>query len=161
MRLNLKNIETTSFKKRYNIGIKKHKLLFGEFSFMLCKSINLEYIYLYNFKKILKKFLKTKIKKNKKVWLFFYKNYPLTKKSKNSRMGKGKGGLSRYCSRIKQNHNIFEFVGFNLKELLLLKKGLKQKINIPLEIKTNFFLNVNYNIYSNNEYLYFCKKYYK
>lgn len=76
-------------------------------------------------------------------------------------MGKGKGALSRYCSRIKQNHNVFEFSGFGLKDLFLLKTNLKKKLNIPVEIKTTFFKNTNYHINNKNEYLHFFKKYYK
>ena len=58
MRFCIKNKESVSFKKRYKIGYKKIQLLFGNFSFTLCKSFNIEYIYLYNFKKSLKKYFK-------------------------------------------------------------------------------------------------------
>lgn len=66
MRFNIKNQETVSFKKRYDLGYKLPELIFGDFSFMLLKSYNIEYIYIYNFKKSLKKyygFKKTNIKK--------------------------------------------------------------------------------------------------
>ena len=114
MRFSVKNQETTSFKKRYSLRHKAHNLLFGEFAFSLMKSYNIEYIYIYNFKKKLKKFFFFKKSKYKRVWLFLHKNYPLTKKSKNARMGKGKGSVARYCSRVLWNHNIFEFAGFNI-----------------------------------------------
>ncbi len=161
MRFNCKNKETTSFKKRYSLGFKVPELIFGDFSFTLLKSYNIEYIYLYNFKKSLKKYFNFKKSNLKKVWLFLHKNYPLTKKSKNSRMGKGKGTLSRYCSRTYKNHNIFEFIGFNLKELFFLKKNFEKKINIPLQIKRNFFLNVDYKFSKNNveKFFFFYKKY--
>ena len=122
MRFNIKNKETTSFKKRHKIGYILPKIVFGEFSLVLCKSYNIEYIYIYNFKKSLKKYYNFKKNNLKKVWLFLHKNYPLTKKSKNARMGKGKGALNRYCSRVLQNHTLFEFSGFNLRELVNLKK---------------------------------------
>lgn len=60
MRFNIKNQETTSFKKRYKIGYNTPKLIFGDFSITICKSYNIEYIYLYNFKKSLKKYYKFK-----------------------------------------------------------------------------------------------------
>lgn len=161
MRFNVKNQETTSFKKRYSIGYKLPSLIFGDFSFTLLKSYNIEYIYLYNFKKSLKKYYYFKKSTTKKVWLFLHKNYPLTKKSKNARMGKGKGSLSRYCSRTYKNHNIFEFVGFNLKELLVLKKIFNKKINIPIKINSSFFLNKSYSIFCKNENYFFFKKYQK
>ena len=67
MRFNSKNQETTSFKKRYNIGYMTPKLIFGTFSITLGKSYNLEFIYLYNFKKLLKKYYRFKKSKAKKV----------------------------------------------------------------------------------------------
>ena len=162
MRFNIKNRETPSFKKRYSIGYKLPKLRFGDFSFTLSKSYNIEYIYLYNFKKSLKKYFLFKKSTFKKVWLFLHKNYPLTKKSKNARMGKGKGALARYSARTLQNHNLFEFIGFNLKDLVRLKKILKKKVCIPVNIQGSFFLNTYYilngNISENN---FFFKKYKK
>ena len=158
MQFNVKNMETTSFKKRYNLGFKKNFLIFGDFSFTLCKSYNIEYIYIYNFKRGLKKYFTFK-KGIKKVWLFLHKNYPLTKKSKNSRMGKGKGGLVRYCSRVLQNHNLFEFTGFNSKELLSLKKIFEKKINIPVRICGDFFINKSYTQNNFNENWFFFRKY--
>ena len=161
MRFNIKNKETTSFKKRYKIGYSLPRVVFGEFSLSLNKSYNIEYIYIYNFKKSLKKYYNFKKNNLKKVWLFLHKNYPLTKKSKNARMGKGKGALNRYCSRISQNHNLFEFSGFNLREILVLKKILKKKINIPTKINVGFFKNNNY-IFSNINERFFCiRKYQK
>lgn len=67
MRFNLKNHETTSFKKRYKIGYQSPRLIFGDFSITLCKSYTLEYIYIYNFKKSLKKYYGFKKNTLKKV----------------------------------------------------------------------------------------------
>lgn len=159
MRFDNKNHETTSFKKRYSIGYKLPKLIFGDFAFTLKKSYNIEYMYLYNFKKGLKKYHKFKKNGSKKIWLFLHKNYPLTKKSKNARMGKGKGSLARYCSRTQQNHNLLEFVGFNLKEVYNLKKIFEKKINIPMYIYSDFFINKCYKYTNKNEFLFYFKKY--
>ena len=161
MRFNIKNIETVSFKKRYIIGFKKKKLIFGDFSIFLCKSYNVEYIYLYNFKRSLKKYYNFKKNNIKKVWLFLHKNYPLTKKSKNSRMGKGKGSFVRFCSRVLQNHSILEFSGFNILEVLLLKKNFQKKINIPLKVGGFFLKKTNTVFYGKNEFFFIKKKYLK
>jgi hypothetical protein len=67
VRFNIKNQETTSFKKRYDLGYKLPTLIFGDFSFTLLKSYNIEYIYLYNFKKSLKKYYGFKKSTDKKV----------------------------------------------------------------------------------------------
>lgn len=159
VRFSVKNQETTSFKKRYSLSYKTHKLLFGEFAFSLLKSYNIEYIYIYNFKKKLKKFFFFKKSKYKRVWLFLHKNYPLTKKSKNARMGKGKGSVARYCSRILKNHNIFEFTGFNMYELISLKRVFLKKIQIPVRIYTNFFIRKGYVYNGISEKFFFFKRY--
>ena len=74
-------------------------------------------------------------------------------------MGKGKGSFTRFCIRIFQNHNIFEFSGFNLRELFTLKKIFKKKVKIPITINCNFFLNKQYKYAGNNENFFFFKKY--
>ena len=90
-----------------------------------------------------------------------HKNYPLTKKSKNSRMGKGKGSLSRYCARVNQNHNLFEFIGFNIQEILSIKNILKKKTKIPFKIYANFFLKKEYVFLKKNENFFFFRFYKK
>lgn len=156
MRLNKNNKEIMSFKKRYSMGFKKPSILWGDFSMIFEKSYNIEYIYIYNFKKILKKFFKFK-KKSKKVWFFLSKNYPLTKKSKNSRMGKGKGKLVRYCSRILSHHSIFEFSGFSITNLNKLKVLFLKKLNTPINIFSKFFSNKQLKFYKKNENFFFHK----
>lgn len=76
-------------------------------------------------------------------------------------MGKGKGALSRYCSRVLQNHNLLEFSGFNLREIFFLKKILKKKVNIPTKIISNFFVNKYYLFGNLSENLFAFKKYKK
>jgi hypothetical protein len=75
-------------------------------------------------------------------------------------MGKGKGALNRYCSRVLQNHNLFEFSGFNLCELRRLQKILGKKINVPLKITTSFFFSKSTIFNKKNENLFFIKIYY-
>lgn len=159
MKFNVRNKETKSFKKRYSLGYRIPTLIYGTTSLSLLKGYNIEYIYLYNFKKSLKKYFNFKKEKYKKIWLFLHKNYPLSKKSKNSRMGKGKGATSRYCSRTLQNHNIFEFIGFNLKNLLTLKRLFSRKINIPLRINSEFLNEHNLITNKSSQGGFFLKKY--
>ncbi len=76
-------------------------------------------------------------------------------------MGKGKGALSRYCSRVFQNHSLLEFSGFNLREVFILKKILKKKVSIPTKIIGSFFKNKNYFFADSNENFFFFTKYQK
>ena len=159
MRFNSKNREMISFKKRYDLGYKNLKLVWGDYAMILEKSYNIEYIYIFNFKKILKKFYKFK-NKRKKVWLFLFKNYPLTRKSKNARMGKGKGSLVRYCSRILKNQNIFEFIGFSLKEIKFLKRLFRIRVGMPITLYSNFFKNKQY-VFNGMSESFLLEKFYK
>lgn len=126
---------------------------------ILEKSYNLEYIYIYAFKKILKKFYKFK-NKRKKIWLFLFKNYPLTRKSKNARMGKGKGSLVRYCARILKNQNIFEFIGFTFMEIKYLKRLFRIRVGMPMMLYSNFFKNKRY-VFNNLNENFLVEKFYK
>lgn len=74
-------------------------------------------------------------------------------------MGKGKGALSRYCSRVLQNHSLLEFSGFNIREIITLKRIFKKKVNIPTKIIGDFFRNKNYFFADSNENFFFFKKY--
>jgi len=56
MRLYEQNKETKSFKKRTNLGFKQNKLLFGDYAMVLKKSYNIEYLHIFNFKRLFKRY---------------------------------------------------------------------------------------------------------
>ena len=116
---------------------------------------------MFNFKRSLKKYYNFKKSKDKKVWVFLHKNYPITKKSKNARMGKGKGSFVRYCSRILQNHSIFEFKGFRSFDLMKIKKIFKKKVNLPIVICDTFFLKKEQKCYYGSLSHFSLRKYYQ
>lgn len=58
------------------------------------------------------------------MWINLKSNYPLTKKSKNSRMGKGKGMFLRWVVTIRPSIPFAEFLGFSFRFLFQLKKSL-------------------------------------
>lgn len=134
------NIQKNRFFKKPE-NVKKNN--FGDFS-LICKNEGrIELIHV----SILKKKIKTLIKKKKsevdatreKIWYFGTPNFFIQKKSKNSRMGKGKGLIERKVIRIKKNFKLFEFKGVSpikLKKLLIF-------INKLMSVK--FFLYKNYN----------------
>jgi ribosomal protein L16/L10AE len=110
----------------------------------------MELIQLTVFKKYIKKLIKKKKKKlkynkesniikNYRIWVNLLPNYILSKKSKNSRMGKGKGGFLRWIFRIQRGFILFEFAGispYKLKLVMLfLQKILKLKFKL---IKKDF-----------------------
>jgi len=87
-------------KKRFFKKNKKPLLRFGNIGIFCLHTFRFEYRYCLFLRKFFKKMLnrrKRKIKTflKKKTWLFIRPNYPLTHKSKNARMGKGKGNFKR------------------------------------------------------------------
>jgi ribosomal protein L16/L10AE len=80
---------------------KKVSLVFGEFGFVASNEARMELIHFTFLKKCLKKLnlKKKKEKKNSfknfKIWVGLLPNSVMSKKSKNARMGKGKGMFDR------------------------------------------------------------------
>lgn len=96
--------QRTILKKRKSLGV-KNLLDNSKFNFIFfMKSSNVELRYLSILKKLLKKVRhgvsKTVRRRSTRLFLSLSKNYSYTKKSKNSRMGKGKGKITRYLIRV-------------------------------------------------------------
>jgi hypothetical protein len=93
-----KNLLPVKFKKRKKTKNLNFNLLkFGSFGFFFKNEFRFEFVYLALLKKILKNIFinKIKYKSTKKFWIFLSKNYPISNKTKNARMGKGKGSFLR------------------------------------------------------------------
>ncbi len=113
LRLRLVNIKKqNSFKKRSNHKWAKKKFKIGDIGVLTTTNFRFEFIYFLTLKKFIKKNLKTKYNKliQPKVWIDLRSNYPLTRKSKNSRMGKGKGSFLRWSILTYKNKIIIEFL---------------------------------------------------
>jgi ribosomal protein L16/L10AE len=95
-------------KNRGSKAIKKVSFKFGEYALITSNESKLELIQFALLKRLLKKLIKKKKnkKKNKdgenkmflknyKIWLHILPNFAISKKSKNARMGKGKGNFLR------------------------------------------------------------------
>ena len=157
MKFNKKAIKPVSFKKRSYNGYKFDKLKYGNIGLKIIKNYDLEYIYMFELRKKLKFFLTLRKKiLNKKLWINLIGNYPISKKSKNSRMGKGKGSFLRLACKLKKNTIFMEFLNLNF---IILKKIIylfNKKNNMSLKIIKNgdidvFFKKKNisyYNIYN-------------
>ena len=57
-----------------------------------------------------------KIKRKGKIWIKIFPNYPITKKPTEVRMGKGKGSVSHWSSKVKAGTILFEIAGINFKK---------------------------------------------
>lgn len=112
-----------------------YKLRFGEFGFLVSREGRLEFVQL-NF---IKKYIKILFKKSKhtpenfkKVWYSLSANHVIQCKSKNSRMGKGKGLVERRVIRIYKNIILFEFFGISFYKLLNITKKINKKLNFKI-----------------------------
>ena len=76
-----------------------------------------------------------KIKKKGKVWIRIFPYLPITSKPTESRMGKGKGSVSHWVSRIKSGTTLFEVCGVPKH---IAKEALKSS-SAKLPIKTCIF----------------------
>lgn len=135
-------MKQVSFKSR---GLKKtvrNRFVFGNSMITLYKNSRFEAIYYELFRKFIKNVMKKKnvVLSKKNYWIFLRMNTPLTKKSKNSRMGKGKGGLYRWLIRLPKGYKIIEFSNVNFYKLRVLTKKWSKKIGLPLAFlsKVNF-----------------------
>ena len=77
-----------------------------------------------------------KIKRQGKIWIRIFPNIPISAKPIESRMGKGKGSLSHWGSKVKSGDVLFEICGVRDSKLLI--EALKTGSN-KLPIKTQIF----------------------
>ncbi len=144
--------EQRSFKKRGQNSKKEYRLRYGTVGLIFAQEGSIKTSYFRRVARIVKKKLKRKIKRSrglrKRLWFFVSLNFPLTMKSTNSRMGKGKGGFVSWIIRVKLGQPMIEFKGFSY----LFVKGLKnfffKKMKLRLEVIQNNRFKSTYNISS-------------
>jgi hypothetical protein len=124
------------FKKRYKTKINIPTIRWGDISFFFKKRYNFELVYFSFISRTIKRFFLKKRNKRfyRKIWFFFKKNFPITKKSKNARMGKGKGSFLRWIIRLNKNFVFLEMKNINY--------FLARKICFFLEKKTRLGVNI-------------------
>lgn len=128
-----------SFKKRYNRLNTYPTLRFGSIGIATKNTMRFEFTYLLFFRKFIKKFLRTKkiFYNDRKVWMFLRPNHVISKKGKNSRMGKGKGAFIRWCSVLYGGSILIELYGFQYKHAQKFSKKLEKRLKVPLLVLLN------------------------
>nr|YP_004841728.1 ribosomal protein L16 [Ichthyophthirius multifiliis]AEL89270.1 ribosomal protein L16 [Ichthyophthirius multifiliis] len=122
------------FKKRNFKKYNKLTFIFGNSCIIVYKTCRFELNYFLIFKKIFKNLSKLKNSKIsfKNYWIFLRFNYLITKKSKNSRMGKGKGSIFKWVSILHKNYKLIEFKNINYNRLNLISKLWSKKLSLPI-----------------------------
>ena len=118
--------------KLKRLEFKSNKLKFGDVGLKAIESgfINAKQI------EATRKVIIRKMKRKGKIWIKIFPDIPITSKPTGVRMGKGKGNVSYWATRVKSGKVLFEITGSNLTNLLTAIKSGSSK----LPIKTKVFL---------------------
>lgn len=127
-------------KNRFKRSIKKPYIKFGDFAICCKNEGRIELNHITKIKKHIKHFIKKKKSEvdviREKIWYFGRPNFFIQKKSKNSRMGKGKGLIDRRVIIVKQNFILLEFKGVPIIRLKKLIKNLNKFLTVKMYVLT-------------------------
>jgi ribosomal protein L16/L10AE len=142
-----KYILQRQLKKRFFKKNKIPKLRYGTSGLYCLHTFRFEYRYCLFLRKFFKRLFHKKKRKiatipRRRTWLFIRPNYVLTHKSKNARMGKGKGNFKRWCTIIYPGRIFIEHL--NVPYFLYKKYVWKIKIKLKLQLYIihKIFINV-------------------
>lgn len=137
MRLSrLTTIEQVSFKQRNVRSTKLPSLSYGQCGLTTGRSLQFEYAYFFLIRRFLKNLYKYKYASSQhfKIWVFLKANFPISKKSKNSRMGKGKGAFNRWLIKLPQGHTMVEFTNVNPLQVSKLRRYWEKVLNFRINL---------------------------
>jgi len=136
--LNLSSV----MKSRKNSGIFEVKTNSSLNFVFFNKSSTVEMRYLVILKKMIKKLryglVRSLSKKRSIFFLAIGKNFCYTKKSKNARMGKGKGKISRPAIRTKKFKPFIYFKGVYFQSMIKLSFNLSARTNLSLGVHETY-----------------------
>ena len=133
----LKKIKPRSFNKRFSNKYKFLSIKKFNINLIVKKQILFELIYFKIIKLFFKKSYKYKYQVFKHFYIFFnlFPNYPVSIKSKKSRMGKGIGKFLRWVFILPSNSIVLAFNSLYYKRFLFLLNLLKKRISQNLFFK--------------------------
>ena len=130
-------------KNRFTQKVIFKKLKFGSRGIYFLNEGQMEIKQIFMTRRIMRKIRKRRkkrkskqkpLKQRKNVWFFLFPNFILSKKSKNSRMGKGKGSIKRWVIRIKPGTVFLEFKNISFWKLFYIVSKLKNLLRMKLKI---------------------------
>lgn len=126
-------------KKRSFRSSRLPALRYGTVGIYCLSTFRFEYRYCLFLRKFFKRLFKRRKRKvrtmcRKKTWLFIRPNYTLTHKSKNARMGKGKGPFKRWCTIVYPGRIFIEHANITPKvySRYLWKMRIKMKLDLKM-----------------------------
>lgn len=116
--------------KKSRFYFKNCNIHYSNFAIQSIENNNINLKQIEAFKKIIKK----KIKKYS-LYIKVPVNHPITKKKKNSRMGKGKGNIEYFVSKVKKGQILFELnCKLNFKKIEIIFKTASTQLPIKIRI---------------------------
>ena len=127
----------TKFRKQFKGKLKgktskSFKIIFGKYAIKALKEIRLTSNQIESARRIIIR----KMKRLGFLWIRIFPDNPITKKPTENRMGKGKGNVSIWTTKVKKGQILFEISGVSLEE----SKKILQAGSNKLPIKTKFIL---------------------
>jgi len=126
-KLKYKKVQKGKLKK---LEFKTNRLTFGTYGLKALESgfINISQI------ESARQNIARKIKRKGKIWIKIFPDVPISCKSTNARMGKGKGAFCCWAARIAKGTIIFEICGVNFNIIFLALKAGGAKLPIKTKI---------------------------
>ena len=124
----------TKYKKQFKGKLKGktakgYKIKFGKYAIKSLKEYNLTSNEIESARRIMIK----KMNHLGFLWIRIFSDIPVSKKATENRMGKGKGNISFFVSKVKKGQILFEISGFSLEEAnKILRAGAKK---LPIKTK--------------------------
>lgn len=131
-------------KKRSFLNFKRHYgLNFGAMGLMILSPLIFTASHLSKLKFFLKRASKKGDKTKRKIWFNLFPHLPLTKKAANVRMGKGKGKLKTWFTRIKGGTTLVEYKNLRYGRAIYFFEQTAYKLGVPAVkiFSNNFFFN--------------------
>lgn len=127
--------QQTKYKKQFKGKLKGNtvkgsKIIYGKYALKVLKEIRLTSKQIESTRRIISR----KMKKLGFFWVRIFPNTPITIKPTENRMGKGKGSVAFWVSKVKKGQILYEISGISFENA---KKILKSASN-KLPVKTKF-----------------------
>lgn len=106
------------------------KVRFGTCGFYFCSSGTVSAKFL----ETIRLEIARKLKKSGRFWIRICADSPVTARSAETRMGRGKGAISYYEAKVRPGQMFLEFSGISLETIKLIFKKLSKKTPVPVKM---------------------------
>jgi len=117
-------------KKLKNLEFKSNKISFGNIGLKALNSGTITARQIESARQVINR----KIKRKGKIWIKIFPHLPITRKPAEVRMGKGKGAVHHWATRVKKGKILFEICGIAEQQAIVALKSGGSKLPISTDI---------------------------